>query len=341
MGEGEVRFYLLIRAHAFFADRTAALTHVDAFHAASRDTIDHRLYTSISMLAGSGWSLPGTYRDRLYLDLERMNLLPSEAREQWLAESPDFFTETADAMRTRQALWFGWVNRDVLEHDKVTFYKDANLPLPWGFFGQMAAQFPASIAHICKPLTDFLDRPYLPYEAEKYRIWVEVEHVMDVALRHGYILEIPTLSMQTGEVMLGVTVAGSPMPSAPPPPTYRDRITYSLIRATQANAEAVRMRLAVRILADARLHSLPADEAELCQRFGIACLDVHRGPRQAYERIDAKRFRLYSTTRDLPTWFDAKRITAPKPTPKDRHCVFESWSCEIELRTPPSPPSTP
>jgi hypothetical protein len=104
--------------------------------------------------------------------------------------------------------------------------------------------------------------------------------------------------------------------------------------AVQANATAVRTRLAARLIADHRAgQPLPVDEPAFLARYGATCLDVPNGPRQHYERLSERRFRL-STPKTSPatTFFDPARITAISPPPTDERSVFAGWHVEITVR---------
>jgi hypothetical protein len=120
------------------------------------------------------------------------------------------------------------------------------------------------------------------------------------------------------------------------------------ITALEPDANHRITRLAVRILAQSRVHGLPADEADLCQKFNDPMLLTPTGDHLhlRYERLADDRFRLVvSPTSPVSNIDDPKRMaerskTFGQPPSKDSTAMQTRTALEIPLPAhllPPKP----
>ena len=122
----------------------------------------------------------------------------------------------------------------------------------------------------------------------------------------------------------------------------------SVISALEADTNHRITRLAVRILAQSRVHGLPTDEADLCQKFNDPMLLTPTGDHLhlRYERLADDRFRLVvSPTSPVSNIDDPKRMaerskTFGQPPSKDSTAMQTRTALEIPLPAhllPPKP----
>jgi hypothetical protein len=122
----------------------------------------------------------------------------------------------------------------------------------------------------------------------------------------------------------------------------------STITALEADANHRITRLAVRILAQSRVHGLPTDEADLCQKFNDPLLMTPSGDHLhlRYERLADDRFRLVvSPTSPVLNIDDPKRMAERskafgQPPAKDSTAMQTRVALEILLPVhllPPKP----
>jgi hypothetical protein len=228
----------------------------------------------------------GSIRDQVYLQLQLLDCLPEAERIRWCEETADYFNDLASGFDGDRA-WFidgqcRWIDSmNVLQSFTLVEY-DFPLSPPMRF--------------------DFSWLYYGPLT------WSTTHH--DAAI--SATIEARIARRLRGETTESTSAISSSAIG------YRGHGSVSIlhlfesaITALEADANHRITRLAVRILAQSRVHGLPINEADLCQKFNDLQLLTPTGDHLhlRYERLADDRFRLVvSPTSPVPNFDDPKRM---------------------------------
>ncbi len=228
----------------------------------------------------------GSIRDQAYLHLQLLDRLPEAERKRWCEEPADYFNDLAAGFDGERA-WFidgqcRWIDSlNVLQSFTLKEYDFPHSP-PTGF--------------------DFSRLYYGPLT------WSTAHH--DAAI--SATIESRIARRLRGETTESTSAIRSSAIG------YRGHGSVSILHllelaftALEADANHRITRLAVRILAQSRVHGLPIDEADLCQKINDPMLLTPSGDHLhlRYERLADDRFRLVvSPTSPVSNIDDPKRM---------------------------------
>jgi hypothetical protein len=268
----------------------------------------------------------GSIRDQAYLHLQLLGRLPEAERIRWCEESSDYLHDVAAGFDGERA-WF---------IDGECRWMDA-----MNLLESFALEKPPTLVFSQSPPTEFdFSRLYygpITWSTTRHdaAITAPVEARIARRLRGETTESISTIQSSAvgywgfgGMGLLNLIECG--------------------ITAIEPDANHRITRLAVRILAQSRIHGLPTDEADLCQKFNDPLLLTPSGDHLhlRYERLADDRFRLVvSPTSPVSNIDDPKRMaerskTFGQPPSKDSTAMQTRTALEIPLPAhllPPKP----
>ena len=259
----------------------------------------------------------GSIRDQAYLHLQLLDRLPEAERIRWCEEICDYVHDVAAGFDGERA-WF---------IDGECRWMDA-----MNLLESFALEKPPTLIFSQSPPTEF-DFSRLYYGPIT---WSTTRH--DAAINAP--VEARIARRLRGETTESIsTIQSSAVGYWGFGGMWLPNLLESAITALEADANHRITRLAVRILAQSRVHGLPIDEADLCQKFNDPLLMTPSGDHLhlRYERLADDRFRLVvSPTSPAPNFDDPKRMAERskafgQPPAKDSTAMQTRVALEIPL----------